>query len=590
MQRTPEKNLITMFQNRVYRLDARDFLGHKQNDNWSWLSWSEVSELVEHIGQGIIALGIDQGSKIAIAAENSPYWVISDLAILSSACVSVPIYSTSTAKQMSFIINHSEAKVIFVSHGLLTDELKNELSMLPCLKHIVVISDKKPLDETLKPPYMSFEELASKGTEVKSKSLFDRIGSIEPETLSTIMYTSGTTAQPKGVMLTHKNILSNCQANIKALPVRDNDVSLSFLPLSHAFERTAGLYTLLYAGTKIAYAESITKITANLAEINPSVFCCVPRVLEKVYNAVLDKIEQSPKLAQKLFHAGVNKGKQKKTSSILYRLSERIFFKKIRAKLGTNLEYIVSGGAALSPKVASFFSAIGIRILEGYGLTETSPVVCVNRPDSIRIGSVGPPIDKVSVKIAEDGEILVKGPNIMKGYYKDEESTQNVIDAEGYFHTGDIGQLDDDGHLKITDRKKEMIVTSGGKNVAPGPLENELQSFDLIEQACVLGDGQKYLAALIVPSMTALENRAKRESVNFTDTAELIETDNCRTWIQNIVDEVNASRASYETIKRFKLIPTEFSIEREEITPTLKLKRRIISKNYASDIQTLFTE
>ncbi|MCB0308500.1 MAG: long-chain fatty acid--CoA ligase, partial [Bdellovibrionales bacterium] len=428
--------------------------------------------------------------------------------------------------------------------------------------------------------------------QTETSKFYDRIERILPKDLSTIIYTSGTTGNPKGVMLSHRNILSNCEGASHVLPLGPKDLTLSFLPLSHAFERTVGFYGMLFMGSRIAYAENLTTISQNIQETHPTILFCVPRILEKIHTSIWDEIRRKPRVIHHLFSHALDLSSKKKSltffQQLVFKSLSKLFFTKIHQKMGGSLGYIISGGAKLNPKIATFFEQVGIPVLQGYGLTETSPIVTVNPPSDNRIGSVGTPIEGVNVKISNDGEILVKGDLIMLGYYKDQDATKEVIDENHYFHTGDIGTIDENGYLYITDRKKEIIVTSGGKKVAPQTIENALIENPLIDQACIVGEGEKYLGALLVPNFQRLKNHIRNMDLTHASNEELVKSDLVNQLYQGIVDELNQKLASYETIKKFQLLSQEFSIENDELTPTLKLRRKTILTRHGKIVESFY--
>ncbi|MBC7475947.1 MAG: long-chain fatty acid--CoA ligase, partial [Candidatus Sericytochromatia bacterium] len=444
-------------------------------------------------------------------------------------------------------------------------------------------------------------ELGKNNLEKNKTKIDERTESIQEEDVCSIIYTSGTTGDPKGVMLTHKNFMSNAVESAKLLlPSTDIDLELSFLPLSHVLERIAYYAIMVVSGRKIAYAESIEAITKNLIEVKPSMLVSVPRIYEKIHSKVMEGIHASPPLKQKIFSWALKVGKEyyeAKTyghglSFLLeaeYKIADKLVFSKIKEKTGGNLKMLVSGGAPLMPEIAEFFAYIGLPILEGYGLTETSPVICFNRSGSIKFGSVGQVIPGVQIKIAEDGEILSKGDNLMKGYYGNPEATAEAIDTEGWFHTGDIGELDSENFLKITDRKKEIIVMSNGKNVAPQPIENLLKTCKYIEQIAVIGDNRKYISALIVPNFENLKVKMKELGISIDSKEEICKNSKILEFLKTEIDTVSADKiAKFEQIKKFILLSDEFTIEKNEITPKLSLKRKIINQNYHDSIESMY--
>ncbi|RMG38607.1 MAG: long-chain fatty acid--CoA ligase, partial [Methanobacteriota archaeon] len=451
---------------------------------------------------------------------------------------------------------------------------------------------------------ITYQQLLEKGVEFNQKNpdyVEKTIKSLSRDDLATIIYTSGTTGEPKGVMLTHGNFLSNIEGSIRALPVNNTDTFLSFLPLSHVFERMVGHFLANYVSATIAYAESIETVPQNLIEVRPTLMASVPRLFEKIYARIVESVEEGSGLKKKLFYWAIGVGREVTTYKqkrqplpgglkLKFGIANKLVFSKLKERVGGRIRFFVSGGAPLSKEIGEFFTAAGLLILEGYGLTETSPVISVNRLEKFKFGSVGIPLDNVEVKIAEDGEILTRGPHVMKGYYKKEAETKEAIDSDGWFHTGDIGIIDEEGFLIITDRKKNIIVTAGGKNVAPQKIENLLVTTRYIEQAMVIGDKRKFCSALIVPSFETLEKFAAEQGISFNSHKELCEHPKVKELIQQEIENVNKELASYETVKKFILLDQPFSIESGELTPSLKVKRKIVEQNYKEQIDALYAE
>ncbi len=585
------KNLATLFQNRVYQFGNKPVLGSKVKGRWSWISWKEFGKAVEDVGRGLIALGVEAGDHVCIFSENRPEWVITDLAIQSIRAVSVPIHATSALSQVHFVIQHSQAKGLAVSS---LDQFRKIQSFKPELSHLnVVFSFEETIETKDMENIFTLTGIRTKGQSIPSSMFYERLEQIQTDDLSTLFYTSGTTGEPKGVMLTHKNILSNCETSCEVLlPGSSKDTFLSFLPLSHALERTGGLLCPIYFGAKIAFAESIAKVPENLLEVRPTLMICVPRILEKIYNRVYEEVQKKPNwIKLPLLHVLSSQGESLSYLKHPWRtFLAKNLYKKIHKLLGGRIRYLVSGSAPLNPKIGLFLRNAGIEVLEGYGLTETSPVISANRPQKNKIGTVGSVLPGAEVRIAPDGEILVRGPMVMKGYYKDPMATQEIIDQEGFLHTGDIGALDSDGFLRLTDRKKEFLATSGGKKISPQLLENELKSHPLIEQACVVGDGRKYLTALLVPNFSFLTKKAQEVGISDKDRVKFINNPEVRKWFREIINTLNSKLATYETIKDFALLPQEFTIENEEITPTLKLRRKIIIARHIEMIEKMYNE
>lgn len=569
-----------MFINRVCEFEDKTLFGFKNNSHWETLSFNEVYRRISDLSRSLVQLKHTPPTQIALLMENGPNWVITDLAIMSSGHISVPIYTTNTASQTRYILDHSEAKLLFVSSTLLSQDLLDEILECKTLEKIIIFDDQKQ-NTNSNAKICNLEEFLT--DQASLNQWFETIDKIKPDDTCTIIYTSGTTAHPKGVMLSHKNIISNIESCLDALTVGPSDRSLSFLPLSHALERTAGIYTLMSAGCEIYFAQSLAKVSGDLLEVNPTVFCAVPRLLEKAYNAVYDKVKQSSWFIQRAFQYA-----NQHPETPLNMLFDRLFYKKIREKFGQRLRFIVSGGAALSPGISEFFSRAGLTILQGYGLTESSPVVSVNRLKGHKSHTVGQILKNVEVQIAPDGEVLIRGPNVMKGYFKDPQASALAIRDDGFLLSGDIGKIDEDGHIQIVDRKKDIIVTSGGKNIAPSPIENQLVLHELIEQACIIGDDRKFLSVLIVPNIPLVQNKANALAINCPSTQALLQDPTVKSWFEQIIHSINENKSNYESIKKFSLSIEPFTQESGELTPTMKLKRRIIAKNRKESIDDMY--
>lgn len=585
------------------RYSSKAALKEKVAGVYRSITYQEMKERVEQVAAFFLESGFQQGDKIALLSENRPEWPISDMGLISVGLVNVPIYPTLTAQQIAYILNDSQSKAVIVSRIHQLHKIKIIAKDCPRLE-LVIMLEPLPADEELEGlRLIDFKTLLSEGEGALKQhraTLNQRLENAREDDLVSIVYTSGTTGNPKGVMLTHRNFASNAVAAHKALGFDYTQTSLSFLPLSHVLERVVN-YVMQLCGATIAYAESIDTIATNMQEIHPTAFVAVPRVFEKIYTRIIQNIENEKPLKRKIFYWALGIGKQvasyttqnKPVPAHLaakHKLANKLVFTKIQAKTGGKLKFAVSGGAPLMRELAEFFFAVGINIYEGYGLTETSPVICVNRPGATRFGSVGQQIEEVDVKIAEDGEILARGPNIMPGYFNNPVATAEVIDAEGWFHTGDIGELDQDGYLRITDRKKEIIVMSNGKNVAPQPVENRLKTSDLIEQAVMIGNNQKYMAALIHPNFEKLEAQAHQQGIKFNSRLELVQSEQVQALMRKEIDQLTQEFARYEQIKKFALLEDELTQENGCLTPTLKFKRRIINETYSELIKSLFAE
>jgi long-chain acyl-CoA synthetase len=589
-----EMSLAMMILERADRYGAKRALMHKRGKQWEDLSWRTFGEHIVRAAKGLTALGFRAGDRLAILAENRPEWPIIDLACLYLGGVDVPLYLTGTPKDITYILRDAGVSFIAVSGR---DQLAKVLKIagdLPTLTHLLLL-DEGPKDETRLGhiPTLSIEGLYAQGEQHGHASQ----PVVDPG-LATIIYTSGTTGIPKGVMLTHTNMLTNTQDATRLLPLSDNDISISFLPLSHGFERTAGLYTLLRAGVTIAYGGGTVTLTKDLGEVKPTVLCCVPRVLELVYRRLSSEREDANLLKRKVLDWALRVGRKVGTYRVSqqslpigvkfqYAIADRLVFQKLRAALGGRVRFLVSGGAPLNAEVARFFYGAGIAVYEGYGLTEAGPVVSCNLPGRTKLGTVGPALPQVKVKIAEDGEICVRGPNVMQGYYKRAQDTALVIDAEGWLHTGDVGEIDAEGFITITDRKKDLIITSEGENVAPQHVEGLLKQDPLIEEACLIGDKRPYLTVLLVPNRTLLEALARKHGVA-EDWSALLERSEFRALFRRRLDEVNRTLPLYSRVRKFALLTEPFSQDREELTPTLKIKRRVVMETRRAQIDALY--
>lgn len=570
-----------------------DALASKQNGTWIKVSTQEYIAKANQISRALLQLGIKKNDKIAIiSSTNRPEWHIMDIGILQTGAQTVPIYPTISEQDYEYILNHCEAKYCFVSDIELFNKINAIRSKLPHLKDIYSfnsIDNCKNWNELLK-----LGESNSNQDEVEARK-----NSINTVDLATIIYTSGTTGNPKGVMLSHQNIVSNVLGSAPRIPFEaGKSRALSFLPICHIFERMV-LYLYQFYGVSIYFGESIEKIGENIKEVQPNVITAVPRLIEKVYDKIYAKGADLTGIKRKLFFWAINLGERYEpygANGIWYefqlKIARKLIFSKWQEGLGGKLEVMVSGSAALQTRLSRIFAAAGIPVMEGYGLTETSPVIAVNdmRNFGFRVGTVGKVIDNVEVKIAEDGEILCKGPNVMMGYYKNETLTNEVI-TDGYFHTGDIGNIDKDGFLKITDRKKEMFKTSGGKYIAPQLIENTMKQSRFIEQIMVIGEGQKMPAAFIQPNFDFIIEWAKKNRIELDSNHEnLIKNDKVIARIKKEIDTINNKFGHWEQIKRFELTPDIWSIDSGHLTPTLKLKRKNILEKYQTLFNTIYQQ
>jgi long-chain acyl-CoA synthetase len=577
--------------------DNPDALNHKNGNDWINISAETFVERVRHVALGLAGLGIKPGDRIALLSENRPEWSIADLAILSLGAINVPIYTTQAVDQIRFILTDSGTRAIFVSNKKLFKHAQDALAGLDFLEKIIFFdSAGESIDRSTT---LDWLEKSGQERAISKPAAFGAyLKAIRPDDLATIIYTSGTTGEPKGVMLTHANFVSNVQTITRGLPISSADIALSVLPLSHIFERT-GFYIFCYSGVSVYYTASFDQVAENLREVRPTVMTAVPRLFEKVYHRIVKKGFSQKGWKRRVFERSLNVGqryaeakdKRKFVSpalSLQQKVADTLVFSKWREGVGGRLRYFVSGGAPLSPALSYAFLAAGIPILQGYGATETC-IVSANRPDNNRVGSVGLPFAGIEVNIAADGEILLCGPNVMRGYYGHPEETASVLQDE-WFATGDVGHIDKEGHLYITDRKKDLFKLSNGKYIAPQQIESLLKQSEFVSQVVVIGAGRKQPAALIVPEWEAVRQALSAAGENFpTDRVALAQFPAAVKLIQSDVAALTREAADYERIRRIALLPDEFSIERGELTPTLKVKRRVIDQKFGGLIEELYS-
>jgi long-chain acyl-CoA synthetase len=569
---------------------------YKKEGRYVPISTEEFRSRVSRLALGLQNLGVKPGDKVILLADNGPDWTITDYAVLSLGGITVPIYPSLVPEQIKYIINDSDAKVVVTSSQKLWEKVEAVKKDLPQVKHFVTFEPRAP--EGL----LSLAQIQEFGEKIlqENPALFEETAlRVKPDDIASIIYTSGTTGIPKGVVLTHANFVSNVKTLASIINFNETDTDLSFLPLSHVLERLV-LFAFLFKGCTIAYAESIETVADNLTEVRPTIMVSVPRLFEKIYAKVVDTVLGGSRLKRKIFFWAIRVGREYGEKSFRHLpvpawlrlregLAHKLVFSKILEKTGGRVRFFVSGGAPLSKDIAEFFFALGLVVLEGYGLTESSPVIAVNTFESLKFGTVGKPIPGVDVKIAADGEILARGPNIMKGYYKKEEETREAL-AEGWLHTGDIGHLDEEGFLVITDRKKDLIVTSGGKNIAPQPIENLLKQNPYILNAVVVGGKRKFISALIVPDFEKLVEYAKVKNIPFGNPKDLIQNEAIYKFLYEEVDRTTPHLAPYEKVKKIALLNRDFDIESGELTPTQKVKRNIIEEKYKALIDSLYRE
>jgi long-chain acyl-CoA synthetase len=595
----PEPGTLTrLFFDAVRQYDKPDAMLYKAGGEWRPVSHRVIAERVRRIALGLQELGVQRGDRVAILSENRPEWAMADYGCLNIGAASVPIYPTLPAEQIPHILNDSGAAVAFVSTKAQAAKLAQIRERCGVLKHLIGL-DATSADGC----DLTLAELEARGAAAESaerNARYEREAlAVGPDDLATLIYTSGTTGTPKGVMLTHDNFHSNVQAAKRGVVFDSRDLALSFLPLSHVFERE-GDYMYWSCGTTIAYVASIDDVPTALQEVKPTIAMGVPRLYEKMYARVFENGVSGGAVKKRIFYWALGVADRWATEKLAgrepggtlglqYNLAQKLVFSKLKERTGGRLRYFVSGGAPLAPEINKFFYAAGIVILEGYGLTETSPVIAVNSPEHFRIGTVGRPIPGVEVKIATDGEILARGPNIMKGYFNKPEATAEAIDADGWFHTGDIGRLED-GFLRITDRKKDIIVTAGGKNIAPQPIENAVKTSKYVSQAVMIGDKRKFPALLIVPEWDALEKWAKIKNLSYGSRRALLDLPITHAKIEKEVRAKLAGLASFETPKKIGILEHEFSIERGELTPKLSVKRKVVDERYKDVIDGLYAD
>jgi len=598
MDEIPYTSIPDLLRQQAARFDARPAIKFKKQGRFVILSYAQYYERALMVARGLRKLQVQPGDKVAILSENRAGWIIADMGILCAGAVTVPIYPTNTPEQVAYVLTHSEATLVFVSGKAQYQKLIKYRDALPGLRHVV--SFERFLGEARLPvnTFYQLSEIDDPIQEGERAEIEQVIDGIAPDQLMTLIYTSGTTGIPKGVMLTHRNMLFDVWHTVKKAGVlSEHEVLLSFLPLSHVLERSVGYYLPILIGGLIAFAESFEKLAENMIEVRPSLMVSVPRLFEKIYSRIFESVHQLSLFKRTMFRRALAIGKRyvyatyiDKNASLWlrteYAIADRIIFSKLRKRFGGNLKLCCCGGAPLDPNINEFFWIIGIPIIEGYGLTETSPVVCINNFEELRFGSVGTHLGSTEIAVAGDGEVMIRGPQVMSGYYKDPDATREAL-QDGWFKTGDIGHLEG-RYLFITDRKKEIIITSGGKNIAPQPIENLLKRDKYISQAFVYGDRRPYLTAVLVPTIERLLEFALEQNINYNDLDDLVVHEPVRRLYEQRVAAVNANLAPYETIKKFVLLPRDFSIEAGELTPTLKLKRQVIGENYRDKIEQMY--
>ncbi len=596
----PFENLVEMFLNLTDKFTNVDkpLLIRKVGGTYKPLQYHEVRTMVEELYHGLHAAGIRPGDRIAILSENRPEWVVADIATLALGGVDVPLYPSQTAAQIEFILRDAGAACIIVSNQFQLNKVLKIRGNLPQLRLVIMMNDAPATSLSGARTLASLLDAGRHAACQHPDTMRVQASQIKASDTCTIIYTSGTTGNPKGVVLTHGNFVSNIKAVLAVMDINPTDVLLSFLPLSHIFERMAGYYTAMSGGATIAYAESIETVADNLLAIRPTLVCSVPRLFERIYMRLARKVEKDPPITRRIFYWAVDVGRRavvarrrRQTSVTLtmqHRLADRLVYSKMRERVGGRIRFFISGGAALPRELAEFFEAMGILILEGYGLTESSPVISFNRPENYRFGSVGQPVPGVEVRIADDGEILTRGPHVMAGYHNNRKATEEAIDRDRWLHTGDIGMIDENGFLYITDRKKALFVSSGGKNIAPQPIENMFSANELIDQFVLIGDRRMFLSALIHPNYEVLKEYADRNGIPYTSMKDLANSAEIHAMIEERIQSTQKDLPNYERVRRFSLLEEPLSIENGELTPSLKVKRKAVEERYRDLIESMY--
>jgi len=587
------ETLIKMIRQQADRYGNRRVLREKTGGQYRDISWNDLKANITLFARGLKALGIQPGDRVAIMAPNGPDWVYADLGTLACRAISVPVYHTEGMNSLQHIVADSGSRVLFIASPLLAQELADRWDEFSGLETVVLLEG-----EVDHPGFLPLKQFREKAATVDDGEIAQSIDRGTGDELATLVYTSGTTGDPKGAMLSHRNILSNIEACSELYDINNSDQCLSFLPLSHIFERMAGYYFMLSKGVTIAYAENIDSVPNNLLEVNPTIVISVPRLYEKMFARVMERVLAGPWLRKQIFFIALKIGQAHVTRLVANQpdplplkiglaIAGNLVFSKLHEKLGGSLRFFISGGAPLVKNVAEFFLAAGIPIYEGYGLTETSPVLAANRAGKIRLGTVGQPVPGTTIKIADDGEIIASGPGIFSGYWEKPDKTAAVL-TDGWFKTGDIGEIDSDGFLKITDRKKDLLVTAGGKNIAPQFLENLLKTDKYLAAAMLYGDGKPYLTALLVPNFDNLEKYALYKKIDFLNHCDLVNHPRVLDLVRRRVDKMQADLPNYNRVKRFTLLSRDFTAEEGEVTPTLKLKRKAVTDNFHQVLEGMY--
>lgn len=594
------QNLADMFFKKSKELPEHAAYQYKEGSQWHTFTYTEAAAKTERLAAGLISLGIKAGDRVALISHNRPEWAMIDYAVLAIGAVLVTVYPSLLDEQIQYLLNDSESVIVFAEDDMQTDKVSTIYKELQATRHFYII---EAFGKIVAPWHTltDLEEAGKVQLSADPQCVSQRLAQTQRSDWATIIYTSGTTGEPKGAILTHNNLLSNMENVAQLFKVTEQDKLLSFLPLSHVLERLAGHYFATFHGCTVAYAESVETVPQNILEVRPTIMISVPRLYEKIYAKVLEAVESGSPLKRKIFYWAINVGKQYVQYTMYHRavpfsvsfkrkIAYKLVFAKLHERMGGRIRFFVSGGAPLSVEIATFFAAAGLLIMEGYGLTETSPAISINYLENYRLGAVGPVLPNQEMKIATDGKVLTRGPHVMVGYYKKEAATKEVFDEEGWFHTGDIGYIDDDGFLFITDRKKNIIVTAGGKNLAPQPIENSLTASKYIEQAVVIGDRRKYCTAVLVLSEEAVNQWLEKEKIPAVASNDYNAHNRLRQLIRKEVDRLTARFPRYEQIKDFYIAPMSFSIETGDLTPSLKVRRKVVEEKYAEAINRMYRE
>ena len=593
------KTISDLFKNTVDKYSSKELYYYKKGSDWSSINGKTILYTVTDITNALISKSILKGDKVGILSTNSPKWAMIDYGIICSGSATVSIYPTLIPSQISYIINDSGLKVLFLENDDQLSKIKEIWNECDTLEFVVMMNDSfdSETDEVLK--FSTFIDIGMSYGNDNPDSFDKSTSTISESDLLTLIYTSGTTGTPKGVMLTHGNLTANIKATLEAQQFENNEVFLSFLPLSHVFERMCGHFCAFAIGATTYYAENIESVVDNMKIAKPTRLISVPRLYEKIHAKIMTGIERAPKLKKTIFFWALNVGKKvsslehsKKPLNVFlklkYKIADKLIFQKVKQTFGGRLKNFISGGAPLSSTLANFFHSLGLLIVEGYGLTETSPIISANTAKNYKFGTVGMPLSNVDVMIADDGEILAKGPSIMKGYFNKLEETNEAIDKDGWFHTGDIGEIDNDGYLKITDRKKSLIVTSGGKNIAPAPIENSILNSMYVEQCLVIGDGKNFISALIVPNFETLKDYLDTNNIDLSSREAIIEDESVLKLFDRIISDSMNRFSKFESVKKYKLLPELWTLEKGEITPSMKVVRKIVIANYSDLIEQIY--